>query len=106
VVINPPWHPYTRFQGYTFEIDPAFTISGTVTEMTDEGEIPVEGVEVTETGARTFAITDARGAYRLGDLRRAVSELWMSKPGYVDDMKSVTLSSDTRVDLRVERIRR
>lgn len=103
VVINPDGKRDTRQSGYTFEIDPAFTISGTVTELTDEGEIPVEGVLVQESTTNNSASTDARGEYRLSGLRRAVTEILMTKPRYDADTIPIDASSDMRLDRRMSR---
>jgi hypothetical protein len=105
VVTNPGGQSASRSPGYIYEIDPAFTISGVVTEMTEEGEIPVEGVRVEESATHTFVLTDARGAYRLGGLRRSSFTLAMSAPGYLSATKAVTATSDVQLDLRVERFR-
>ena len=105
VVTNPGGQSARRDPGYTYEIDPPFAISGVVTEMTDEGEMPVEGVSVTESATHTSARTDSRGAYRLDGLRRSTFTLSMSAPGYVNATKAVTATSDTQLDLRIERFR-
>jgi hypothetical protein len=104
VVTNPGGESSTRDSAYTYEVDPPFAISGVVTEMTDEGEMPVEGVRVTESATLTSAQTDARGAYRLSGLRRSTFNLLMSAPGYVNATKSVTASSDLQLDVRVVRL--
>lgn len=105
VVTNPDGKSASRDPGYTYEVDPVFAISGIVTEMTDEGEMPVEGVSVTESATHTSARTDSRGAYRLSGLRRSTFTLSMSAPGYVNATKAVTVTSDMQVDLRIERFR-
>lgn len=104
VVTNGGGQSASLDSAYTYEVDPAFAISGVVTEMTDEGEIPVEGVRITESGTHTFAQTDSRGAYRLGGLRRSIFDLSMSAPGYVNATKAVTSRSDLQLDLRVVRV--
>jgi hypothetical protein len=104
VVTNAGGQSASLDAAYTYEVDPAFVISGVVTEITDEGEMPVEGVRITESGTLTSAQTDSRGAYRLGGLRRSTFNLLMSAPGYVNASKSVTASSDLQLDLRVVRI--
>ena len=53
VVTNPDGKSASRDPGYTYEVEPVFAISGVVTEMTDEGEMPVEGVSVTESATHT-----------------------------------------------------
>ena len=48
VVTNPGGESASRESAYTYEVDPPFAISGIVTEMTADGEMPVEGVRVAE----------------------------------------------------------
>lgn len=103
VVTNPDGHTASLASAYTFEVDQAFAISGVVTEMTDEGETPVEGVRIMESAKHTAAYTNASGAYRLDGLRRSTFDLSISAPGYVTSTKSVTSSSDMQLDLRVVR---
>lgn len=103
VVTNPGGQPASLTSAYTFEVDQAFAITGVVTEMTDDGEAPVEGVRIMESAKLTTAYTNASGAYRLGGLRRSTFDLSISAPGYVDSTKSVTSTSDMQLDLRVVR---
>ena len=102
VVTNTDGKSASRASAYTYEID-AFAVSGIVTETTDEGEAPVEGVRITESVTRTSAYTDARGGYRLGGLRRSTFDLSISAAGYVGFTKSVTSTSDVQLDLRMVR---
>jgi hypothetical protein len=104
VVTNPDGQSSRRDSAYIYEVDPAFAVSGVVTEMTDEGEVAVEGMRITESGTLTSVLTDARGAYRLGGLRRSTFNLLMSAPGYVNASKAVTSRSEIQIDIRVVRI--
>ena len=103
-VTNPDGQSARRDNAYTYWLDQAFTISGVVTELTDDGELPVEGMRITESISNSSAQTDSSGRYRLGGLRRSTFDLFMSAPGYVTATKSVTTSSDLQLDLRVTRI--
>jgi Carboxypeptidase regulatory-like domain len=81
-----------------------YTLSGTVTEMTSTGPVAVAGVRVEDASAHEYAITDATGFYSVTGLRAAISSISASKSGYVSGQKTVTISSDTRLDIQLERI--
>ena len=70
VVTNPGGQSASRAPGYTYEVEPAFAISGVVTEMTDEGEMPVEGVR----------IDGERHAHLRADGRQRRVSAWRSPP--------------------------
>jgi hypothetical protein len=103
VVTNSDGQSASLASGYTYELDSAFAISGVVTEMTDEGEMPVEGVRITASGTSTSVQTDATGAYRLGGLRRSTLDVTAFATGYVVVTKSVTTRSDFQADFRLAR---
>ena len=103
VVTNPGGESATLTSGYTYELDSAFAISGFVTEMTDEGEMPVEGVRITASGTSTSVQTDSTGAYRLSGLRRSTLDVTAFAPGYVLVTKSVNATSDLQADFRLVR---
>lgn len=81
-----------------------YTLSGTVTEMTTTGVAPVEGVRVEEQSSRRSAMTDANGVYRLSGAYGADTLVSTTKAGYVSSRKIVTISGDTQLDIRVDRI--
>ena len=103
VVTNPDGQSASLASGYTYELDSAFAISGVVTEMTDEGEMPLEGVRITAIGTFTSVQTDAAGAYRLGGLRRSTLDVTAFAPGYELVTKSITARSDLQADFRLAR---
>jgi hypothetical protein len=82
----------------------AYTLSGVVTELTPAGMAPVEGARVEEARSRRFATTDANGFYSLSRLSAANTSVSVNKPGYVSNTRTVTISGDTQLDLRVERM--
>jgi len=104
VVINPDGRRAEGGANFTYEVDPAFSVSGVVTELTEQGEIAVEGVRVEESATNISTTTDARGEYRLSGLRRAEFEVSMTKPGYDTGPIPVNTTSDMRLDRRIERL--
>jgi hypothetical protein len=72
--------------------------------MTSAGATPVEGAQVTVLIGGGAARTDANGFYSLSGLAATNNSVSVSKPGYVTDRKTVTISADTQLDIRVERI--
>ena len=54
--------------------------------------------------SRRFATTDANGFYSLSGLSAANTSVSVNKPGYVADRRTVTISGDTQLDIRVDRI--
>ena len=104
-VTNPGGVKHVLTAGYTYELDPPFTIYGVISEATTGGDRPVEGVEVLEYGNKTSVLTDATGAYRLA-IRRSNVELWISKAGYLGESREITSTSDTRVDVQLSRIQK
>lgn len=103
LVTNSDGHFGILRKGYSYDLEPVFTISGVVTELTADGETPVEGVTVTEGAAHTWARTDARGAYRLSGLRQGNFPVWMGKPAYDTVTTPVQLTSDMQLNVRVQR---
>jgi hypothetical protein len=81
-----------------------YTLSGAVTEMTPTGTAPVEGVRVEEDFSRRATMSDANGFYSLSGVSAANTSVSASKPGYVTDRKTVAISGDTRLDIRVDRV--
>ena len=85
-----------------------YTLSGVISEVTPSGQVPVEGVLVEVicdcTSAVQAATTDATGVYRLSEfLGRQARYLWLSKKGYRADEISVTITTDTRLDIELVR---
>ena len=79
-----------------------YTLSGVVTELTLVGMAPVEGARVEEARSRRFAVTDTNGFYSLSRLSAANTSISVNKPGYVSNTRTVTISGDTQLDLRVD----
>jgi hypothetical protein len=91
---------------------PTYTLSGVISEVTPSGRVPVEGVLVEEvlcnplcTNPVQTATTDPNGFYRLSEFPAGQARfLWLSKKGYRADELSVTITTDTRLDLELLRL--
>jgi hypothetical protein len=81
-----------------------FTLSGTVTEMTEAGPAPVEGALVSETHSGWDRITDADGHYSVSGLPGTSTSVSVVKQGYVTQTRTVTMNSDTKLDVQIERV--
>lgn len=81
------------------------TLTGVVTEMTEAGPIPVEGVKVYRgvvSGWRD-GITDKDGFYEIRGLLNDTEIIVVKKDGYVDERRTVTIDGDTTFDTRLVR---
>ena len=103
IVTNPDTHYDSLPGGFIYQDELVFTVSGIITELTPDGEAPLEGVQIYESGTGTSVLTDATGAYRLAGLRRASFALSMIKPGYDTITTQVTTTSDIQIDRRLTR---
>jgi hypothetical protein len=103
---------------------PRFTLSGTVTEATEDGHVPLSGVDVEvelcppQMSGGTYFVssrTDAQGFYSVPDMCDGRVFAYASKPGYAfadtdgcDDghfgeCRWITIAGDTRFDFRMTR---
>ena len=81
-----------------------YTLSGATFETTSTGRTPVEGVVIEEASTHQQATTDENGFYSISGLRATATTLISAtKSGYVTNTRTVTISSDTHLDIRVER---
>ena len=81
-----------------------FTLSGAVSEMTANGLAPIEGARVAEISSGRTALTDANGIYTIPGLAAMGRSVSIAKQGYVTQTKAVTMSGDTLLDFRLDRI--
>lgn len=81
-----------------------YTVSGAVTEMTEEGLTPVEGMRVRVSSSIESAMTDANGFYSLPGVRASSDFVTVTKDGYVQVSTPLKATADTRLDIRVQRI--
>jgi hypothetical protein len=82
----------------------SYIVSGVVTAA---GLGPIEGVQVvsdypvwTINAGTLITTTDKDGLYRL-TVDAGVRSLTLSRPGYVTDLRSWTISGDTRLDIQI-----
>jgi Carboxypeptidase regulatory-like domain len=83
---------------------PTYTLSGAVSEETPAGPAPVEGARVETSAPYGFAMTDAKGFYKITGLRAISSSVTVTKSGYVTGLQTVTIQGDTQLDFQVNRI--
>jgi hypothetical protein len=81
-----------------------FTLSGAVWEMTGSGPAPIKAARVTEMGSGRVALTDTSGLYSIPELSAASHTLSIAREGYITQTTRVTLSGDTQLDVRLERV--
>jgi hypothetical protein len=77
-------------------------VSGTVTEMTANGPVPVKDAYVEVCGYDS-ALTDERGFYVLTSVPANTPSLYVQKAGYKAQSVVLNLSPDGRLDVRLER---
>lgn len=91
-----------------------YTLTGVVSEMTETGLVPVEGVELYCDGCgsefgHTFMYTDSNGFYSFSWLYPGHQTLLVSKEGYrtlpgqADGSFTMTVTGDTRLDIQLIR---
>lgn len=81
-----------------------FTLSGAVTEMTATGPTPVGGARIVDTSSGLSAVTNFSGSYSMPGLSATSHALSVSKDGYVPETMTVTLTADTQLDIRLDRV--
>jgi hypothetical protein len=82
-----------------------YTLSGVVTEMTPAGEEPLEGASVSRLygGGWQDATTDGKGFYQIRGLYDRTDTVSVSKEGYQTQQQTVSVTGDTRFDIRLVR---
>jgi Carboxypeptidase regulatory-like domain len=82
-----------------------YTLSGVVSEMTPTGPVPIQGAVVVQRNAvSTQAVTDANGRYILTGLSTSSYTVSISMDGFMIETKGVTMTGDTQLDIRLERM--
>lgn len=81
-----------------------YTLSGAVSEMTADGSLPIEGAQVADPSSGRTAMSDSSGFYSIPGLSRTTSSVVVSKSGYVSETKLVLMSSDTKLDVELNRV--
>jgi hypothetical protein len=91
-----------------------YTLTGVVSEMTETGLVPVEGVQLYCDGCgsefgHTFMYTDSNGFYSFSWLYPGYQTLLVTKEGYgtpprqPDGIFTMTVTGDTRLDIQLVR---
>ena len=75
-----------------------FSVSGTISEATESGNMPLEGASVLNWATDEATTTDSDGFYRIGGLRAGVAQIIVAKEGYEERMIEVMIDGDTQVD--------
>ena len=84
---------------------PTHTVTGTVTESTSEGVVPVQGALVAHQASGRSVTTDAAGTYSLSRVPAGMATIMVSRESFETAVRLVSLFSDTRVDLQLVRRR-
>ena len=80
-----------------------YTLSGVVTEMTPIGPAPIEGAKVVDASGRSAA-TDGDGSYSIAGLPASSRMISVTKGGFLTGTRTITMTGDTELDIRLERI--
>lgn len=75
-----------------------FIVSGTVSENSEAGAIPLEGASIINFETESSALTDSEGSYRLGGLRAGMARFVVSKEGYQDWVVEMMIEGDAHLD--------
>ena len=84
---------------------PTHTVTGTVTESTSEGLVPVQGALVTHQASGRSVTTDAAGTYSLSSVPAGMVTIMVSRASFDTAIRLVSLFADTRLDLQLVRHR-
>jgi hypothetical protein len=80
-----------------------FTISGTISEATESGAVPIEGATVASVDTENWVVTDADGFYRLSGLRAGMARVVLSKAGYEEQLVEMMIEGDSQLDAQLVR---
>ena len=73
-------------------------MSGTISEATESGNVPLEGARVVNWDTEETAITDGDGFYTLSGQRAGAAQFGVSKEGYENQMIEMMVDGDVRLD--------
>ena len=77
---------------------PTFSVSGTISESTESGSVPLEGAWVVNWATEEAATTDANGSYTLSNQRAGAAQFVVSKEGYENQMIEAMIEGDMHLD--------
>ena len=80
-----------------------FSFSGTISEATESGTAPVEGVAVGRAETDDWVVTNADGFYRLSGLRAGMAHFVLSKAGYKQQEVEMMIEGDAQLDAMLVR---
>ena len=84
-----------------------YTLSGVVSEMTSTGPVAIEGATVAQSNSvRAMAVTDFSGRYSISGLSAQSLTISVTKSGFIPETKALTMTGDTQLDIRLERMPR
>jgi hypothetical protein len=75
-----------------------FSVTGTISEATDSGSVPLEGAVVVNWATDESAVTDANGSYTLSNQHAGAAQFSVSKDGYENQMIEVMIDGDMQLD--------
>ena len=81
----------------------AFSVSGTISEATESGSMPLEGASVLNRETDEATTTDSNGFYRIGGLPTGLAQFIVAKEGYEERLIGVMIDGDTQVDAELVR---
>jgi len=82
-----------------------YTLSGIVSEMRPSGPTPIAHAALAQTNPpRGLAFTDANGRYSATGFAASSYTISVTRDGFVTQTTAVTMSGDTQLDIRLERV--
>ena len=75
-----------------------FSVSGTISEATESGTVPIEGATFAIADSENWVVSDADGLYRLSGLRPGMARFVVSKKGYEEWVVEMMIEGDTHLD--------
>jgi hypothetical protein len=80
-----------------------FSVSGTISEVTESGSVPLEGAWVVNWATEEAAITDSDGAYIMHGVQAGLAQFIVSKEGYAEQRLELMVDGDMRLDATLDR---
>ena len=80
-----------------------FALFGVVSEVTANGVMPIEGVQVEEYHRHQFSTTDANGSYHISGVSVGTLGVGFEHAGYQSSRSIVYVNGDTRFDIQAIR---